>query len=114
MIRSSLRLLSSFAMVVFAACSSSGNTTPVDSGTTSEGGVGAVTPKNAYWCGTVDPAGCASVNVCGTCVANPPGELTRTSDTKEYKGSGPPDVSCFDATKPPPAKGTSKNVKMST
>ena len=73
---------------------------------------GLVTPANAHWCKDPAPAGCSAVNVCGACVSKPPGALTRTTDAKEYTGSGAPDVSCFNAATPPAPIGTSKNVKM--
>jgi hypothetical protein len=76
------------------------------------GASGLVTPTNAYWCTDPAPTGCAAVNVCGACVDKPRAELTRTTDTKEYAGSGAPDVSCFDQATPPTPIGTSKTVKM--
>ncbi|MBI2394851.1 MAG: hypothetical protein HYV09_35105 [Deltaproteobacteria bacterium] len=97
--------VASLALVLLAACSSSDPPTPSDGGTS-----GAVTPTNAAWCAEPAPAGCGAVAVCGVCVPKPQNDLKRTSDAKEYTGTGAVDVSCFSST-PTPA-GTSKNVKM--
>lgn len=50
--------------------------------------------------------------MCGACVRKPTTALTRTTDTKEYKGTGAPDVSCFNVATPPAPAGASKKVKM--
>lgn len=102
----------------FVACSiafltvacSSGESVPYnpDTGTST----GLVTPANAHWCKDPPPAGCAAVNVCGACVEPPPAELVRTTDAKEYSGTGAPDVSCFNAATKPTPVGATKNVKM--
>lgn len=49
--------------------------------------------------------------VCGVAVLDPPGELTRSSDVKDYAGSGPPDLGCFDPANYP-TLGTSQTVTM--
>jgi len=98
--------LASFALFLLAACSEK-NSEPFDAGTS---GGGAVTPANAAWCGVPAPEGCQKVAVCGVCVPNPTKEVTRTSDSKEYKGTGPVDASCFSST--PAPVGASKTVKM--
>lgn len=94
-------------VALLAACSDSSGTPVTDGGVAN-----AEVPKNAHWCAANPPAGCNGVAVCGVCVAKPTTALTRTTDTKEYKGTGDPDASCFDATKPPTPVGTSKKVKM--
>jgi hypothetical protein len=97
-------LLATFSFVALLACSSGS-----DNGTS---GGGLITPKNAYFCTAPAPSGCALVNVCGACVSPPKNELKRTTDAKEYTGSGAPDVSCFNEATPPTPVGTSKLVKM--
>jgi len=97
-------LLATLSLVTFVACG--------DSGDNGAAGGTLVTPKNAYWCSDSAPSGCIEVNVCGACVKKPRTELKRTTDAKEYTGSGAPDVSCFDATKAPTPVGASKPVKM--
>lgn len=99
-------------VVLAAACSTKNNTNPIDSGTQTDGGL--VTPKNAYYCDDPVPAGCAAVAVCGVCVPTPPAaELVRTTDTKEFKGTGPVDVGCFNQSTPPPALTSAKTATMS-
>lgn len=107
MLRSSLRVACSIAVLALAACSSSGAAVPTDGGTSGSG----LTPENTTWC-TGEAAGCNAVNVCGVCVQKPTKDLVRTNDTKEYTGTGAPDVSCFDAAGLPKPAGTSKNVTM--
>lgn len=94
------------ALFLVAACSEKASV-PFDAGTS---GGGAVTPTNAAFCGAVPIEGCSNVAVCGVCVPNPTKEATRTSDCKEYKGSGPVDVACFSGTPTPVT--ASKTVKM--
>ena len=86
---SRLALFGSFALL---ACSEKSSTIPFDSGT----GGGAVTPDNISWCPAAPPtSACNAVSVCGVCVPNPPGDLKRTTDTREFKGTGDPDLSCL-------------------
>ena len=106
MFRSSLRAACSIAVLALAACSSSGGAAvPTDAG-----GSG-FKPGNAAWCGG-EAAGCNAVDVCGVCVDQPGKDLARATDTKEYSGTGAPDVSCFDAATPPRPAGESKKVRM--
>jgi hypothetical protein len=49
--------------------------------------------------------------VCGVPVLDPGVELSRSANVKEYAGSGPPDLSCFEPAGYP-QKGTPQNVKM--
>jgi hypothetical protein len=49
--------------------------------------------------------------VCGVPVLDPPVALTRSSDVKEYAGSGPPDLSCLDVANVPKL-GTSQAVTV--
>ncbi len=108
MVRSSLRVACSIAVLALAACSSSGGAAvPTDAGSTG----GGLKPGNTAWC-TGDAPGCSAIDVCGVCVPQPGNELVRTNDTKEYNGTGAPDVSCFDAATPPKPAGESKNVRM--
>ena len=89
-------MVSSIAIAVVAssACSSSSNTTPFTPGTQ---GSSSGAPANATWCTGPAATACKAVDVCGVCVPSPPAApVKRTSDTREYAGSGPPDVSCFD------------------
>jgi hypothetical protein len=101
-------LFSSVALL-FACSSSSGNT----GGQT---GGAAVKPANVNWCPSAPAAsGCGNttyVEECGVCIkATPSANLTRTTDTKEYFGSGAPDLACDSATAPKPL-GTSKMVSL--
>lgn len=98
--------LASVALFLLAACSDK-TSEPFDAGT---GGGGAVSLANAAFCGVPAPEGCQKVAVCGVCVPNPSKDATRTTDTKEYKGTGAVDASCFSAT--PTPVGTSKTVKI--
>ena len=100
-----------FSLLAFAAltfsCSSKND---AGGGTTAV----AVTPANQKaWC-DVPAKDCASVNVCGVCVKNPPTTaLVRTTDTKEYAGTGAPDVACLSGTGLKPLDPTtSKKVTM--
>jgi hypothetical protein len=93
------------ALFLLVACSDGNNEPDVVAGTL-------VTPANAYWCKVAAPTGCQAVNVCGACVNKPVAALTRTTDAKEYTGSGAPDVKCFDQATPPTPVGASKLVKM--
>jgi hypothetical protein len=99
--------LASAALFLLAACSDNASV-PFDAGTPSTGN--AVTPANAAFCGVAAPPNCNNVAVCGVCVPNPTKDATRTTDSKEYKGTGPVDASCFSAT--PTPVGPSKTVKM--
>lgn len=49
--------------------------------------------------------------VCGVAILDPEKELARSTDVKEYAGSGPPDLGCFDPAHYPQAD-TSKTVTM--
>jgi hypothetical protein len=49
--------------------------------------------------------------VCGVAVLDPPSELSRSTDVKEYAGSGPPDLGCFDPANYPKL-GDSQTVTM--
>ncbi|MGZ3449584.1 MAG: hypothetical protein ACXVEF_08285 [Polyangiales bacterium] len=93
---------------LFFACSNNagGSNTPVDSGAGS-----APAPKNGGYCTDPAPSGCTTNNICGVCVPTPPAELVRTTAAKEYTGSGPADVSCFDTKNQKPL-GTPKMVTM--
>lgn len=96
--------------LVVACSGSSGTPVAPDTGTSS-----ATAPANAYWCSANPPSGCngaTSHAVCGVCVPKPVNPIVRTTDTKEYKGTGAPDISCFDAAKPPAPITESKKVKM--
>jgi len=50
--------------------------------------------------------------VCGVAVVDPSSELARSTDVKEYAGSGPPDLGCFDPANYP-APTASQTVTMS-
>lgn len=105
----SLRALPLVALAAgLFACSNNagGSNVPVDGGAGS-----APAPKNGAYCTDPAPSGCTTNNICGVCVPTPPAELVRTTAAKEYTGSGPADVSCFDLAKVKPL-GTSKNVTM--
>jgi hypothetical protein len=94
-------------VALLVACSSGGGSSVLDAGAAN-----ATVPANAHWCAANPPSGCGAAAVCGACVEKPTTALVRTTDTKEYKGTGAPDVTCFDVTKPPTPVGTSKKVKM--
>lgn len=98
-----------FSSVAFLfSCSSSSSGPP-------NGGGSAPKPSNATWCpGAAAAPGCgaAAIDVCGVCIrTTPSGQLTRTTDTKEYAGSGAPDTSCDDPAHTKPL-GTPKNVSF--
>jgi len=100
----------SIATLLFAGsggCGSNTATLP----TTDTGGETATVPVNAGWCTAAGLLGCNGFDVCGVCVPAPSGEAVRTADTKEYKGTGPVDVSCFETGAVAPA-GTSQKVKI--
>jgi len=108
MLRPLLRSVASIAMLAAVSCSSS-SSVPFDGGVTQE----AVTPTNVTWCPTATPpAGCKAVSVCGVCIQQPPGELRRTTDTKEYAGTGAVDVACLQKDFKVAGLGTSKKIKM--
>lgn len=50
--------------------------------------------------------------VCGVPVLDPTTELARASGVKEFGGSGPPDLGCFDSAHYPQADGPSQMVTM--
>jgi hypothetical protein len=94
------------SIFVLVACSSNSG------GTTGPTGAAATTPKNVHWCSekaaTCEPR---PIEICGACLATP-NDLVRSTDTREYAGTGAPDVSCLDPATPPPPAGDSKTVKM--
>jgi hypothetical protein len=107
-------MLRSLVLVALSALvtMSSGCSSKSDGGTTNP--AVAVTPDNSKtWCDVKAPT-CAAVNVCGVCVKNPPSTaLVRTTDAKEYFGSGPPDVACLSGTGLKPLDpAASKKVTM--
>lgn len=57
------------------------------------------------------PRAGSKVEVCGVDIPAPTNDITRTTDTKEFFGSGPPQVSCFNP--PYPTAGTSQKVTVS-
>lgn len=99
-----------FAGALVGACGSNTASLPT---ATDGGGDAAPTPPNTGWCTPGNLTTCTKgYDVCGVCVPEPPpGEASRTADTKEYKGTGPVDTSCFDpgAVK---AAGTSQKAKL--
>lgn len=116
-----LRSASSFGCVVvlatLGACSSTSTSNATDAGTTqSEAGGSDAGDDNlidAYWCPTASAApSCTKLSVCTTCVPKPQDDLARTSGTKEFAGSGPPQLACSTSAGAPAKPGTSKTVNM--
>jgi hypothetical protein len=123
MMRSSV--LTSIVLTSLAAaaygCSSDGGST-----SSSSSGGGCVALKlaaNQEFCDTGEAplTSCSTtihpgtkVEVCGAAVAEPPAELKRTDDTKEFAGTGAPEVGCFDPTDPsyPKAAGAPQMVTV--
>src|SRR4051812_18827387 len=102
--------LSAGLLLSFAACSSNGNTgtgagasTGVTTGTSMgscpenlaapSGSEFCAADKTAIDCTLVTPA--YANEVCGVPVQTPKTALTRSDKVKEFNGSGPPDLSCF-------------------
>ncbi len=56
--------------------------------------------------------GTAKISHCGIALAQPPGELARSSNVEEFAGSGPPDISCFVPASYPPPPGSSSAVTV--
>lgn len=91
---------------------------------TDKGACSCVAPVNHEICPAAGPtpdcgkAATKQVEACGVLVSiaqqssGGAVELTRTSTTKEYAGSGPPDLKCFDKATWPGDGGPSKTVKM--
>jgi len=81
---------------------------------------GTAIATNADVCAAVPgPTNCSAasdkkVESCGVLVKAPKGdnELVRTTDTVEYAGTGPVDLSCFDPSSYPPKPGESKTVAI--
>lgn len=112
MIRSFARRVLQLAPIVLlfgTACSSKSN----DAGTTS---TPALIPGNtSNWCTPATTSSCAAgkVDVCGICVAAPPsGDVARTTDTKEYAGTGAPDVGCLKGVGIKPLAPAGKTVTL--
>lgn len=136
--RSSLlaSLLSYVAVLGVVACSSDGGGGggggDTNSGCAALGGVtynpstacpGHCTPTNDAFCsanGVVNSCQGGPIDSCGVSTALPPKangqtvELTRSTDVKEYAGTGAPDLSCFEPESFPAAPDTanSKLVKL--
>src|SRR5258708_3982143 len=101
--------------VVFSALAGALSCSSSTSPSNPNGGGTPQKPANATWCaGAAAAPNCVSANVdvCGVCIKNAPTTaLTRTTDTKEYAGSGPPDLSCDTPATTKPL-GTPKNVTL--
>lgn len=123
---SSLACLASLGVALFAACGNSSTSASSTSGSSSSGGpcnAGLATADGSDFCKAeaVTP-NCQTLQkvdknlVCGVPLPNPPtDELKRSSNVKEYAGSGAPDLACFQAAsypkKPDPAT-QKKTVKV--
>ncbi len=111
MIRSLSRvfLLAPYVLVLATACSSKSN----DPGTVA---TPAFVPGNtSNWCTPAAKSTCAAgkVDVCGICVATPPTtDVVRTTDTKEYSGTGAPDVACLKGVGIKPLAPAGKTVTL--
>jgi hypothetical protein len=102
-------------------CGSDGSTSAAaSSGNHGDGPCGLVDADNSEWCqgDAVDPNCSAITNqtndVCGIALPNPGSGvvLTRSTNLKEYSGSGPPDVACFEMGHYPAKPATSSMVKI--
>ncbi|MFO0617760.1 MAG: hypothetical protein U0414_34525 [Polyangiaceae bacterium] len=105
-------------LVAIAACKSGTTTDSSTGGTTGAGGdCGIKDAKNDEFCkATPGDLSCSelkgneNVQVCGVALQAPTDELQRSSTVKEFPGSGPPKVSCYEAANYPKAPGTSAMV----
>ena len=93
--------------LLLVACSSKDTAAPGPAGAAQK-------PTNATWCGSVPAAtNCAGrLDVCGACVGIPADALKRSTDTKEYNGSGPPDLACLTTPTSLKPLGVSKIVTL--
>jgi hypothetical protein len=102
-------------------CGNSGSGGTTTHGTTSGAGGGACgldKAENSEWCQAemVQP-NCAAASglsdeVCGVAFPAATGPLVRSTGVKEFSGSGPPQVSCFEVGHYPAKPGTPATVKV--
>jgi hypothetical protein len=114
-----------------SACSSSGSGgSGAGAGATTSGSAGstgsgpgcpadlAAAPDSEFCSGDMSTIDCSQVStadknqVCGVAVATPVAALKRSANVKEYAGTGPADLSCYDVANYPTA-GTSAMVQIS-